>query len=34
MLGSVTEIRRNRSVVLISSDLPTITRKGAAPCGC
>ena len=30
-LGSVTETRLRRSVVLISSDLPTITRSGAAP---
>ena len=31
MAGSVTETRFSRSVVLISSDLPTITRKGADP---
>ena len=30
-VGSVTETRFSRSVVLISRDLPTITRKGAAP---
>ena len=29
--SSVTETRRSRSVVLMSSDLPTITRKGAEP---
>jgi hypothetical protein len=27
----VTETRFNLSVVLISSDLPTMTRRGAAP---
>ena len=30
--GSVTETLFSRSVVLMSSDLPTITRNGAAPC--
>src|SRR4029079_13005651 len=30
--SSVTETRLSRSVVLINSDLPTMTRKGAAPC--
>ncbi len=30
--SSVTETRRSRSVVLISSDLPTMTRSGAEPC--
>src|SRR5437764_7290026 len=34
MAGSVTEMRFSLSVVLISSDLPTITRKGAEPCDC
>ncbi len=29
--SSVTETRRSRSVVLMSSDLPTMTRRGAAP---
>src|SRR5205807_3564083 len=31
-VGSVTETRFSRSVVLMSKDLPTITRSGAAPC--
>ncbi|SPF33743.1 hypothetical protein SBA1_120097 [Candidatus Sulfotelmatobacter kueseliae] len=31
MAGSVTEMRRSLSVVLMSSDLPTITRNGADP---
>jgi hypothetical protein len=31
-LGSVTETRRNRSFVVINSDFPTITRKGADAC--
>src|SRR5258706_4294119 len=31
--GSVTEIRLRRSLVLMSRDLPTITRRGAEPCG-
>src|SRR5467141_1634251 len=31
--GSVTEIRLSRSVVLISNDLFTMTRRGAEPCG-
>ena len=30
--GSVTEILFSRSVVLISNDLLTITRRGAEPC--
>ena len=29
----MTEIRLTRSVVLMSNDLPTITRKGAEPWG-
>src|SRR5207253_2424646 len=29
--GSVTETRFRRSLVLISSDFPTMTRRGAAP---
>ena len=29
--GSVTETRLRRSLVLMSSDLPTMTRSGAAP---
>src|ERR1700736_2150643 len=32
-LGSVTEIRFRRSVVLINSDLSTMTRRGADPWG-
>ena len=32
--GSVTEMRRMLSVVLISSDLPTMTRNGAEPAAC
>src|SRR5215472_1427691 len=31
MLSSVIEMRLRRSVVLIRSDLPTITRRGADP---
>ena len=31
MFGSVTEIRLIRSVVLMRSDLPTMTRNGADP---
>ena len=33
MAGSVTETRFSRSVVLISNDLPTMTRRGADPAG-
>ena len=29
--GSVTDTRFRRSVVLMSNDLPTMTRKGAEP---
>jgi hypothetical protein len=32
--GSVTEMRFRRSVVLMSSDFPTMTRSGAEPCVC
>src|SRR5215468_1571203 len=31
MAGSVTETRLRRSLVLISRDLPTMTRRGAPP---
>src|ERR1700704_3023686 len=34
MPGSVTEMRFKRSVVLMSSDLPTMTRRGADPVDC
>ena len=34
IVGSVMEMRFNRSVVLISNDLPAMTRSGAAPWGC
>src|SRR5579864_4707700 len=34
MAGSVTEMRLICSVVLMRSDLPTMTRKGADPAGC
>src|SRR5208283_4662637 len=33
IVGSVTETRRSLSVVLMSSDLPTMTRNGADPTG-